>query len=334
MKMNTTQHGGRIGGLLAGLLALAPVASAQVVELRPNLQPFPAYAVALVPNFSTGGTTLIFSTTSWNSGLGPLELRAGETSSQGQNVYQRVYRSDGSYYDHLAGTFDWHPEHGHFHLQDYALYTLQPTTASGGSDRISSKTTFCVMDTDKVNGALAGAPAEPVYVTCDPDVQGMSVGWGDTYGRNLAGQGVDVTGLPDGDYRLVIDIDPKSRIIETNDGDNRSCTLLRLSVTRQTLTVLDANGCNSVVVSSIDARTASPGSVVPVTVKGSGFTAGMAVSFENGSGPRPVVSNTTFVDGTTYTATVTIKSGGGGRDRIWDLRVGSGVLADAFTVAR
>lgn len=276
---------------------------------------------------------LIFSTTSWNSGLGPLELRAGETSSQGQNVYQRVYLSDGTYYDHLAGTFEWHPEHNHFHFEDYALYTLQPAGASGGSDRIGNKTTFCVMDTGKIDGSLPGAPALPVYVTCNPDVQGMSVGWGDTYVRTLAGQGIDVTGLPEGDYRLFIEIDPKSRIIETNDGDNVSCTLLHIKLPT-TVTVLDANGCSSVVVSSIEPSSASAGSVVPVTIRGSGFGAGMAVSFENGSGQRPAVSGVNVVDASTITATVTVKSGGGKVSRVWDLRVGSGVLGGAFTVTR
>lgn len=328
--MDTTSYRVRLSGLLAGLLAFAPVASAQVVELRPNLRPFAAYSAALVQN-SSGGTMLIFSTTSWNSGLGPLELRAGDTSSQGQNVYQRVYLSDGTYQDHLAGTFEWHPEHNHFHFEDYALYTLQPAGASGGSDRIGSKTTFCVMDTGKVDGSLPAAPALPVYVACDPDIQGMSVGWGDTYIRSLPGQGIDVTGLPEGDYRLSIEIDPKSRILETDDGDNGSCTLLHLKVPT-TVTILDANGCASVVVSSIDPPSASAGSVVPVTIRGSGFGAGMAVSFENGSGPRPVVGLVDVVDASTIRATVTVKSGGGKIDRLWDLRVGSGVLSRAFAV--
>jgi hypothetical protein len=78
---------------------------------------------------------------------------------------------------------------------------------------------------------------------------------------------------------------------------------------------------------------APQGSVNPVTITGSGFAAGMGVSFENGSGARPVASNVTVVDSTTITATVTVKTGGGPRsDRVWDVRVGSEVLPNGFTV--
>jgi hypothetical protein len=65
------------------------------------------------------------------------------------------------------------------------------------------------------------------------------------------------------------------------------------------------------------------------------------VSFENGSGPRPTASNVTVVDATcedssvercTITANVTVKSGGGKGDRVWDVRVGSGVLVNGFEV--
>jgi hypothetical protein len=73
-----------------------------------------------------------------------------------------------------------------------------------------------------------------------------------------------------------------------------------------------------------------------VTITGSGFAEGMAVGFENGSGPAPTASNVQVSDdGTTITATVTVKSGGSGRgDNVWDLRVGPAVRPDAFTVIR
>lgn len=311
-------------------LALASVASAQT-ELKPNLQPFAPYSV----HFDFTGTKLLFSTTSWNSGAGPLELRAGETSSQGQNVYQRVYLDGGGYHDYLAGTFELHPTHDHFHFEDYALYTLQPAGASGASDRTGVKTTFCVMDTDLVDGSLAGAPRSPVYASCGADVQGMSIGWGDTYGYWLDGQSVDVTGLPDGDYRLAIQIDPKNKILESNDADNLSCTLLRISVTRQTVNVLNADSCDPPAqeVSAITPDTARRGSTVRVTITGSGFAPGMPVSFEGGTGARPTVSNLDYSGvPTTLQATVSVKKSAKA-GQAWDVRVGVGALVDGFTVA-
>jgi Lysyl oxidase len=316
----------------------------QVSELKPNLQPRPAFGFALVPNGPQGtdrppcpfSWCLIFSTTSWNGGDGPLELHAGEidTGSSRQNVYQRVYLSDGGFYDRLAGTFVWHPAHNHFHFEDYAIYTLQPVNAPGGSQRIGSKTTFCIIDTTQVNTSLPGAPPTPVYTTCGPAIQGMSVGWGDTYGRQLPGQLVDFTGNPSGDYKLTIEIDPKKRLIETNDGDNISCVLLRINAVDKTVTVLDSSGCNpAAIVTRIEPNMTHRGTVTAVTITGSGFAPGMQVSFESGSGPRPTASNIVVHDATTITANVTVKSKGGAKgEPVWDVRVGSAVLPDAFTV--
>jgi lysyl oxidase len=315
-------------------LSVAGDASAQV-ELRPNLQPFPPLDVRLGTNLSTGGNELRFTTRSWNKGLGPLELVAGELVSGGQNVYQRVYSSDGTFQDYWAGTFVWHPAHNHFHFGKYALYQLEPVNASG-TPRSGNKTTFCVMDTNKIDGSLPGAPATAVYATCGSTIQGMSVGWADTYGYVLEGQSVDITGNGSGDYCLTIQIDPDGRLLETDDGDNTSSALLRIDLERSIVTILNANNCTppggTVVVGGISPPTGKVGATVPVTITGSGFAPGMNVSLEDGSGPPPAVNGVTFVDGTTIQASVTIKKGKPGKDPVWDLRVGSGLKFGAFTV--
>src|SRR5262245_59376891 len=102
-----------LGLLLGALLALQVTAFAQRLELRPNLQPLPAWNISLM------GGLLFFNTTSWNSGNGPLELIAGQVDSRAkkQKVYQRVYYNDGTFYDHLAGDFVWHKLHNHFHFE-------------------------------------------------------------------------------------------------------------------------------------------------------------------------------------------------------------------------
>jgi hypothetical protein len=199
-------------------------------DLLPNLVAYPASSLRIA---DSGGTkTLRFSTTSWNNGAGPVELRAGEIDSASgkQKVYQRIYDDAGGFRDVLAGDFIWHPLHNHFHFEDYALYTLQPINAPGASERTGSKTTFCVMDTTKVDTKLPGAPKRAVYSTCGNVTQGMSVGWGDTYGYYLAGQELDITGLSDGDYRLTIEIDPKNKLVELEDfADNTSTVDIHIS---------------------------------------------------------------------------------------------------------
>ena len=93
-----------------------------------------------------------------------------------------------------------------------------------------------------------------------------------------------------------------------------------------------------VAVTGIDPNTMPRGTTMEATITGSGFVAGAGVSFENGNGPAPAVSKVDVApDGKSLTATVTAKSGGSPRNRVWDVRVtnpdsSSGVLVDGFTV--
>jgi hypothetical protein len=194
------------------------------------------------------------------------------------------------------------------------------------------------MDTTKVDAHLPGAAKKPVYATCNAFVQGMSVGWGDTYGWRLPGQAIDMTGNPAGQYELSVTFDPDNHLLETNDGDNTACVLLQISVVNRTVQTLGAcgtSGGNPVTVTSITPNSTSVGTVVDVTIKGTNFTSGVAVGFENGVGPTPVASNVTVLDSTTIVATVTVKGNGGRRDDpVWDVRVGSAVLPNAFEVVR
>ncbi len=90
-------------------------------------------------------------------------------------------------------------------------------------------------------------------------------------------------------------------------------------------------------VTSIVPNTMQSGTTIDVTISGSGFAAGAEVTFENGSGPSPTTSNVVVGDANTIMGTVTAKSGGPRRNRVWDVRVtnpdgSSGVLVDGFTV--
>jgi hypothetical protein len=319
----------------AGLASVSHGVRAQsaVTEYRPNLVATQAFGLTVVKE--SRAVNLRFSTMSWNSGLGPLELRAGavDLNQLTRKVYQRVSRSDGSFYDSVAGDFVYHPEHAHFHFEDYALYRLVPVNAPGASERQSAKTTFCVMDTNKIPNTAG--PLAAVYSTCGAEVQGMSIGWGDTYGSHLVGQSFDVTDSPDGDYKLMIDIDPRLRILESDESDNSSCVLIRLNVSSRT--VQNLGSCTttqgSVAITSITPNYIYQGTVTTnVQITGTGFASGMAVGFENGSGPSPIASDVQYLDANTISLTVTVKASGPRQERSWDVRVGPAVLPKAFTV--
>ncbi len=127
-----------------------------------------------------------------------------------------------------------------------------------------------------------------------------------------------------------IETDPVNNFIETIETDNVSCVRLHINPAARTVQALGL--CGAVTVTSISPNTTQPGTPINVTITGSGFAQGMAVGFENGSGPAPLVSNVVVSDATTITATVSVKNGGGKQARVWDLRVGSGTLFRGFTV--
>jgi len=342
--MNSTSivtSGGRSQGValivVLGLVAsgAAHLASAQQ-KLLPNLEPLPAYDLVLRPVFPSG-TRLAFSTLTWNSGRGPLEVIAGEvTGANVQNIYQRIHWDDGTYEDRLAGSFVFHEEHGHLHVEDFAEYVLEREDAPGASTRTGHKTSFCLLDTDRIDRSLPGAPKKAQFTSCDGLRQGISVGWGDEYGYTLPGQSIDVTGLQTGIYLLTIVSDPKNHFLETDESDNSVTIRLHLDMEAMTVNGLPSDGggdpTDGVSITGIQPATMFAGSVVEVTITGSGFEAGMRVSLSNESGPAPTVSQVVVQDESTITAVLSAKNGGPPRTRTWDVNVGPATLTGGLTV--
>ncbi len=216
-------------------LSAADAEAQTPTPLKPNLQAQPARDFHLETT-QNGDTLLRFSTTSWNSGAGPLELVPKQILGSGDvRVWQRIYDDAGGSADVDSGVISFDDGHNHFHFKDYATYRLleDKNGVPGVEKGQGNKTTFCIMDTTRINHRLPDAPKRAVYRTCGADVQGMSVGWGDTYGYRLSGQSIDVTGLATGNYWLQIEIDPKNRLLEESapdDADNTSAVLIFLNV--------------------------------------------------------------------------------------------------------
>jgi hypothetical protein len=179
------------------------------------------------------GTThnvLRFSNMVWNSGEGPMELRAktvNTTAGKKTRVKQRIYDDAGGYITRLAGDMVYHPTHNHFHFENFASYELWTRTdydmwvASGSSQgqaqRRATKRTFCLMDTNNMEKALPGTPSSAYYTQCGQSFQGISVGWGDEYTSNLPDQWIDLgtSNLADGDYVLRSVADPNNLLYES-----------------------------------------------------------------------------------------------------------------------
>ena len=140
-----------------------------------------------------------------------------------------------------VGGFAWHPEHNHFHFQNFATYELRRLDAAGGVDRttagllqVAPKVSFCLMD---YQPSRPDAPPG-FYVQCLGANQGISPGWADVYANSLPGQGLSIEGLDDGFYALVVRLDPENRLYETDDTDNEAAVVVEIYADGQSARVV------------------------------------------------------------------------------------------------
>jgi PKD repeat protein len=211
------------------------------------------------------------------------------------------------------------------------------TTSSEGSHTIIATATdtadqtgndSIIVTVDNINDPPAATFSYSCTdLTCTFDASGSydsdgsiaSYDWG--FGDGSTGVGVNSTHAyaTPGDYTVTLIV---------TDNDNATGTVA------QTVTVsAPSAGVN---VESIDPNTMASGDTINVTITGTGFANGASVTFENGSGPAPAAS-ITAIDSTTISASVSSKSGGPRRDRVWDVRVtnpdgSAGVLPGGFIV--
>jgi len=82
-------------------------------------------------------------------------------------------------------------------------------------------------------------------------------------------------------------------------------------------------------ITSIDPIFANKGTTEIIKISGTGFDATAQVSFENGRGPAPTVTNVEFVSSVELKATIDVKSNGPKKPSVFDLRV---TLSNADTV--
>ena len=189
---------------------------------------------------SKGGTTtqrrLFFSNRIANIGNGPLELRAVNNPTTGlTDAFQEIYthtdtptsststtKAGGSAGSTApkgeptgsmtlvstipVGTFAFHPAHNHWHFQDFARYELRAIEADGSTGavlRTTDKVSFCIIDTSVHITTIPHFGMGHSHSCGQTTRQGMKVGYADTYVSTLPDQFIDITGVPDGTYRVV-----------------------------------------------------------------------------------------------------------------------------------
>jgi len=107
-----------------------------------------------------------------------------------------------------AEWFEFAPCHGHFHIRDFSVYEL--LDKSGSLVVAGHKQGFCMEDSFKYDGGKSNG--------YDCGFQGISSGWGDWYYKQLTGQWIDITGVPEGDYIVRVSINTAGTF---DEGTNR-----------------------------------------------------------------------------------------------------------------
>jgi len=212
---------------LALAVGLTPSDSeAQVVDLLPDIivRESDLYNNDISTNIIPGRTHLRLNNGTANIGAGKLMLRGvWPPTVEGITVNQRIFRSDGSYYDTLAGVFVYHPGHSHTHFEGWSAYRLRVVLPGNGVGDVlgeSEKTSFCLADLSVYDNTLPNYNPAGEFFTCDNLVQGISVGWIDVYTKTLANQNIDITDIPEGVYWLESEVDPDNSVVESDETNN------------------------------------------------------------------------------------------------------------------
>jgi len=120
-----------------------------------------------------------------------------------------------------APYFVFHQCHGHYHIKYFSIYEL--LTPDGRVVVAGTKQGFCFEDSFKY---LDGGKSHGY----DCGYQGISSGWGDWYYKQLVGQWIDITGVPEGDYIVRVSINTGQYSPIFDEGDNRYPNVIEVPV--------------------------------------------------------------------------------------------------------
>ena len=108
--------------------------------------------------------------------------------------------------------FVFHQCHGHYHIKYFSIYEL--LTLDGKVLVAGTKQGFCFEDNFKyVDGGKSSG--------YDCHDQGITSGWGDWYYKQLVGQWIDITGVPEGDYIVRVSINTGQYSPIFDEGQDR-----------------------------------------------------------------------------------------------------------------
>jgi hypothetical protein len=170
-------------------------------------------------------------------------------------INQRIYHKINDRFEYTlrpAGYMQYHPAHGHIHLDGWGLYTLRlkdstiADTLSWPIVNSGIKVSFCLIDLTTCSGALGDCVTAQGNVMsndsfanyglgggydCGNELQGISVGKVDIYGRYLDESFVKIPyEACNGEYFTIIQIDPDNHFLEVDESNNWLAAKTNLSL--------------------------------------------------------------------------------------------------------
>ena len=151
--------------------------------------------------------------------------------------------------DDDVGLLEFHAGggHNHWHFQQFVVYEL--LDPSGNLVAPSTKMAWCLVPTDAIDLTVDGAVWHPGNTSLSSACGSASsqtlrevllTGHGDTYNQFVSGQRIDITDVPNGDYRIRIAVNPADLFHETNTGNNEAFRDVTLGGTAGARTVVAA----------------------------------------------------------------------------------------------
>jgi hypothetical protein len=110
--------------------------------------------------------------------------------------------------------FQWSPCHAHYHFKGFAQYAL--LDQDGNVAAPGHKQAYCMTDSEQLRLGPTIA-CEPRHNCAN---QGLQAGWADTYSQDLDCQWLDITGVPPGEYRLQVALNPDRLFDEVSYENN------------------------------------------------------------------------------------------------------------------
>jgi hypothetical protein len=160
-------------------------------------------------------------------------------------INQRIYRKVGNAFQYElrpAGYMQYHPSHGHLHIDGWGLYTLRLRDISVADTlkwpivNSGLKVSFCLIDLTTCSGSLGDCVDLNGNIlnnqsfrnyglgggyNCGNVVQGISVGKVDIYHQYLDESFVKIPyEACNGEYHAVVQIDPDNHFVEVNENNN------------------------------------------------------------------------------------------------------------------